>query len=170
MLTEVGKAIKHTAPHVSVVMGIYNCAHTLPKAIESILNQTYDKWELILCDDCSTDNTYSVAQEYAQKDSRIKLLRNTENTGCNIVLNRCIAAAKGSYIAIMDSDDESLPCRLAREAAGQRHSPSICPCSMRSYILRRAGRLWHLTQKRDTLYKRLCIQHSAPTRHLHDTP
>lgn len=67
MLTEVGKAIKHTAPHVSVVMGIYNCAHTLPKAIESILNQTYDKWELILCDDCSTDNTYSVAQEYAQK-------------------------------------------------------------------------------------------------------
>ena len=69
MLTEVGKAIKHTAPHVSVVMGIYNCAHTLPKAIESILNQTYDKWELILCDDCSTDNTYSVAQEYAQKDS-----------------------------------------------------------------------------------------------------
>ena len=117
MLTEVGKAIKHTAPHVSVVMGIYNCAHTLPKAIESILNQTYDKWELILCDDCSTDNTYSVAQEYAQKDSRIKLLRNTENTGCNIVLNRCIAAAKGLYIAILDSDDESLPCRLAREAA-----------------------------------------------------
>lgn len=117
MLTKVGNASTQTAPRASVVMGIYNCATTLPEAIESILQQSYDDWELLLCDDCSTDDTYNIAQEFARKDSRIKLLRNTENMGYNIVLNRCIAAARGIYIAIMDSDDVSLSHRLAREAA-----------------------------------------------------
>lgn len=116
MLTKVGKASTQTAPRISVVMGIYNCAHTLREAIESILQQSCNDWELLLCDDCSTDDTYSIAQEFARDDSRIKLMRNTENMGCNIVLNRCIAAARGSYIAIMDSDDVSLSHRLACEA------------------------------------------------------
>ncbi len=115
MLTKVGKDSTQTAPKVSVVMGIYNCARTLRDAIESVFHQSYGDWELILCDDCSTDDTYRIAQEFERKDSRIKLLRNAENMGCNIVLNRCIAAARGEYIAIMDSDDESLSLRLARE-------------------------------------------------------
>ena len=65
MLTKVGNASTQTPPRVSVVMGIYNCAPTLPEAIGSILQQNYDDWELLLCDDCSTDVTYSIAQEFA---------------------------------------------------------------------------------------------------------
>lgn len=104
-------------PHVSVVMGIYNCEKTLDKAIESIISQTYEDWELIMCDDSSTDSTYNIACEYARRDNRIKVLRNEKNVGCNIVLNRCIEEARGKYVAVMDSDDISLPKRLEKEVA-----------------------------------------------------
>ena len=78
-------------------MGIYNCADTLPQAIDSILAQTETDWELILCDDGSSDCTYAVAEEYARRDpERIVLLRNPKNLGLNATLNRCLKAARAS--------------------------------------------------------------------------
>ena len=85
---------------ISVLMGIYNCADTLEQAVLSIQNQTYSNWELILCDDGSSDNTYAVAQDLAAKDNRIMLLRNMQNLGLNQTLNNCLAAATGDYIAM----------------------------------------------------------------------
>lgn len=96
-------------------MGLYNCETTLHRAVASVMAQSYTRWELIMCDDCSTDNTYTIACRLSEQDNRIKVLKNDRNVGCNIVLNRCIEAAQGEYIAIMDSDDESLPRRLERE-------------------------------------------------------
>ena len=62
---------------VSIIMGIYNCASTLPEAIDSILNQTFSDWQLVLCDDGSTDNTYAVAKSYLEKvPQKIILLQN----------------------------------------------------------------------------------------------
>lgn len=105
-------------PKISVLMGIYNCAETLREAIDSILSQTFTDWELILCDDGSTDNTYAIASEYHQKKpDKIVLLRNTQNMGLNFTLNRCLKAASGEYCARMDGDDISLPERFAREVA-----------------------------------------------------
>ena len=67
-------------PKVSIIMGIYNCESTLKESIESIINQTYTNWELIMCDDCSNDNTYNVAKYYAKKyPDKIKLIRNEKN-------------------------------------------------------------------------------------------
>lgn len=97
---------------ISVLMGIYNCAATLEQAVASIQAQTYTNWELILCDDGSSDSTYAVAQALAARDSRILLLRNEKNLGLNQTLNRCLAAATGEYIARMDGDDECLPERF----------------------------------------------------------
>lgn len=105
----------NSSPRISVVMGIYNCEATLERAVESIISQTYQDWELIMCDDASTDNTYQLACELAKRDNRITVLRNEKNIGCNVVLNRCIELARGKYIAVMDSDDISLPKRLERE-------------------------------------------------------
>lgn len=104
-------------PKVSVLMGIYNCAETLPQAVVAIQNQTYSNWELILCDDGSTDNTYSVAQSLAAKDSRIILLQNEYNLGLNQTLNNCLAVATGTYIARMDGDDDCLPERFEKQVA-----------------------------------------------------
>lgn len=109
------KEDNHITPTVTVVMGVYNSATSLRRAVESIITQTYRNWEMIICDDASTDNSYEIACRLAQEDNRIKVLRNKQNVGCNIVLNRCIEQAQGKYIAIMDSDDVSLPTRLEKE-------------------------------------------------------
>lgn len=96
-------------------MGAYNCEHTLAECINSIINQTFKDWEFIICDDCSTDNTYSVLMDYAKKDSRIVVIRNKQNSKLAQSLNNCLRIAKGEYIARMDADDEALPNRLLKE-------------------------------------------------------
>ncbi len=111
---------------ISVIMGIYNCADTLSEAVESILNQTVNDWELILCDDGSTDATYAAAKEYAEKyPEKIVLLKNDQNRGLNYTLNQCLKAAKGTYIARMDGDDRCPPERFALELAVLEKEPDI---------------------------------------------
>ena len=102
-------------PQISVLMGIYNCADTLEEAVNSIINQTFNDWELIMCDDCSTDNTLEVAQKIAEKDSRIKVIKNEKNLTLAPTLNRCIEVASGKYVARMDGDDICDPTRFEKE-------------------------------------------------------
>ena len=79
---------------ISVIMGVYNCASTLEEAVNCIINQTYPKWELIMCDDASTDDTYTVAKKYAQMyPDKIFFLRNKKNHGLNYTLNKCLKSA-----------------------------------------------------------------------------
>lgn len=111
---------------ISVIMGIYNCADTLPDAINSILNQTYTDWELILCDDGSTDETYAVAREYQKQwPGKIKLIQNETNFGLNATLNHCLQMAEGKYIARMDADDLCSPERFAAELAVLENEPEV---------------------------------------------
>lgn len=101
-------------PKVSVIMGIYNCEKTLAEAIDSILNQTYANWELIMCDDGSTDGTYAIAEQYKKNyPNKIVLLKNKQNMKLSYTLNRCLEAATGTLIARMDGDDRSRPERLS---------------------------------------------------------
>lgn len=102
-------------PLVSIAMGVYNSSKTLKNAIDSIIKQTYDNWEFIICDDCSTDNTYAILKKYAQQDHRFKILHNKSNMGLAAGLNRCLSIATGKYFARMDDDDISLPDRLSVE-------------------------------------------------------
>lgn len=102
-------------PKVSIIMGVYNCAHVVGKAIESIQEQSFTDWEFIICDDCSTDATFTVVKEYADLDSRIILIKNNTNSRLAFSLNHCLSIAKGQYIARMDGDDIALPDRLAKQ-------------------------------------------------------
>ncbi len=103
---------------ISVLMGIYNCETTLSEAIESILAQTYTDWELILCDDASTDGTYEIARRYAQAyTDKIILLHNDTNRRLAYSLNRCLKKASGEFVARMDGDDVSLPERFEKQVA-----------------------------------------------------
>lgn len=111
---------------ISVIMGIYNCEETLEEAVECILKQTYSNWELILCDDGSTDNTYFLAKAFVEAyPSKIKLLRNECNRGLNYTLNRCLREATGEYIARMDADDRCDPKRFAIEVETLNADPGI---------------------------------------------
>ncbi len=115
---------------ISVIMGICNCASTLPEAIDSILAQTVSDWELILCDDGSSDDTYLTAEAYrARYPGKIILLRNEQNMGLNYTLNRCLSHASGRYIARMDGDDISLPTRLEAERNALDADPHIAVVS-----------------------------------------
>lgn len=100
---------------VSIIMGIYNCENTLAEAIESILKQTYQDWELIMCDDGSQDNTYKIAMQFSKRYENISVSQNEKNKGLNYTLNKCLEKANGEYIARMDGDDISLPTRLEKE-------------------------------------------------------
>lgn len=101
---------------ISVLMGIYNCADTLPEALDSLLSQTYQNFKVILCDDGSKDDTFKVAQSYVENfPEKFILIRNETNKGLNHTLNRCLQLADTEYIARMDGDDISLPERFEKE-------------------------------------------------------
>lgn len=100
---------------ISVLMGIYNCASTLVEALDSLYEQTYQDFKIILCEDGSTDSTYQVAKDYASMHDNIILLKNEQNKGLNYTLNRCLEYADTEYIARMDGDDISLPDRFEKE-------------------------------------------------------
>ena len=95
----------NTQPKISVLMPVYNCEKFLKKAIDSILNQTFDNFEYIIINDGSTDNTLNIIKSY--KDKRIKIINNSKNLGISRSLNKGIRQAKGEYIARHDSDDIS---------------------------------------------------------------
>lgn len=88
---------------VSIIMPSYNTAKYISDSIESVLNQTYDNWELIIVDDCSTDNTDSVVSKF--NDNRIRYLKNEKNLGAAVSRNRALREATGKWIAFLDSDD-----------------------------------------------------------------
>lgn len=118
-----------TAPRVSVLMGIYNCTDTLRDAVDSICRQTYDDWELILCDDGSTDETLALAEALAKQDPRIRVMHNNRNLGLAQTLDRCASIARGEYFARMDGDDVSLPQRLAKLVAALDSHPEVAVVS-----------------------------------------
>jgi glycosyltransferase involved in cell wall biosynthesis len=103
------------APRVSVILPTYNRAAVVPRAIKSVLTQSYPDFELIVVDDQSTDETENVVR--AIKDSRVRYIRCTHNGGPAFARNRGIEAAHGDLIAFQDSDDEWLPGKLASQVA-----------------------------------------------------
>lgn len=102
---------KIQGPLVSVMMPTYNGAPYLRAAIDSVINQTYTNWELIIVDDGSTDDTPTILQEYSLRDKRVKPYR-IERGGRGKARNKCLQESSGKYIAVCDSDDISLPNRF----------------------------------------------------------
>lgn len=100
---------------VSVIMPTYNCGRFIQESINSVLAQTYNNWELLIVDDCSTDDTESIVRGY--KDKRIRYWRNAQNEGAALTRNKALREAKGKYIAFLDADDLWLPEKLEKQIA-----------------------------------------------------
>lgn len=98
---------------VSIIMPSYNTGEYIFDSINSVINQTYTNWELIIVDDCSNDNTDEIIKRF--NDSRIKYLKNKENCGAAVSRNRALRKAKGKWIAFLDSDDLWLPIKLEKQ-------------------------------------------------------
>ncbi len=118
-------------PLVSVVMPAYNGEKYIGKAIQSILDQTYQDWELIIVDDCGTDKTMEIVNKY--KDKRIQVIHNNKNEGIAFSRNKAIENSRGDYIAILDDDDIALPNRLKIQVDYLDTHPEISVVGGRSY-------------------------------------
>lgn len=104
-------------PLVSVILPTYNRASMLPRAVDSILNQTMEDFEFIIINDGSQDRTQEILEEYAAKDRRIKIIKHRKNQGLIASLNDGLDKARGKYIARMDDDDEAFRERFAEQVA-----------------------------------------------------
>lgn len=100
---------------VSIIMPTYNCGRFIRESIDSVLAQTYEYWELLIIDDCSTDETERIVGAYS--DPRIRYMRNERNMGAALTRNHGLREAQGKYIAFLDSDDLWLPTKLERQIA-----------------------------------------------------
>lgn len=97
---------------VSIVMPMFNSEKYLADAIDSVLAQSYGNWELLITDDCSSDNSYTLARHYAEKDDRIRLFKLDRNSGAAAARNHSIERANGRFLAFIDSDDWWYPDKL----------------------------------------------------------
>lgn len=100
---------------VSIITPSYNSSRFISDMIESVMRQTYTNWELLITDDCSTDNSCEIINEYVKIDSRIRLFILEENSGAGIARNNSIRHAQGRFMAFLDSDDMWMPEKLQRQ-------------------------------------------------------
>lgn len=100
---------------VSIIMPCYNSSKYISQTIESVIAQSYTNWELLITDDCSTDNSRNIVEEFSKSDHRIRLLRLEKNSGAGPARNNSIKEAKGRYIAFLDSDDLWKPEKLTKQ-------------------------------------------------------
>ena len=112
-------------PPIAVVMTTYNRADLLPRAIDSILNQTYTNFDFIIVDDGSTDSSLQLLYDYMKKDNRIRVYPNKKNKGISYSRNKLLKLVQNKYFAIMDSDDWSYPQRLEKQFAFMEENPDI---------------------------------------------
>ena len=127
-------------PKVSVTMPAYNAEHFIAEAIESIVNQTYKFFELVIIDNGSTDNTFKIASDYAKSDDRIRVIRKTHG-GISSGRNRALQEARGEWIAVMDADDVSLPNRLERQLCFVEQNPDVVVATSYVYNIDDKGRI-----------------------------
>lgn len=100
---------------VSIITPTWNCGRFIAETIESVLSQTYENWELIIVDDCSTDNTKEIVERYRKQDSRIKYSCLERNSGAAVARNTALKLAKGRWIAFLDSDDLWKPEKIEHQ-------------------------------------------------------
>jgi len=100
---------------VSIITPAYNCAEFIEECIESVLNQTYQNWEMLIVNDKSTDNTQFIVESYAKKDPRIKLFNQEKNAGAAAARNKALELSQGRFVAFLDSDDAWKPNKLERQ-------------------------------------------------------
>lgn len=144
---------------ISVVMTSYNYAKYIGEAIESVINQTYQDWELIIVDDASADDSLSVINKYVEQDSRIKLFINSKNLGLAGALKKALKYANGEFIAFLESDDKLKPEALEKKIKiAEEHNVDLvfsdCEVSAPSERLEshfRKGKSDYLDKYRDSI-------------------
>ena len=143
---------------VSIITPTYNCGPFIAETIASAQAQTYTNWEMIIVDDCSTDNTKAIVDEIAEKDPRVKYYCLEENSGAAVARTRAMELAEGEYMAFLDSDDLWMPEKLEMQIAFMRENDHAFSCTAYEQIDENSmplGRIIKTVKKTD--YNRLLL-------------
>ncbi len=144
---------------ISIIMAAYNAGNTVGFAVESVLNQTYKNFELIIVNDCSKDNTESIVQSYTAKDNRVKLISNEKNLGVSLTRLEALKNCSGEWVAILDSDDAWMPEKLEKQIELQRSKNAEVIFTGVKYISSEGESLdWELKVPKEIGYKKLLKQ------------
>lgn len=127
-------------PKVSVIMASYNHEKYITRAIESVIAQTYDNWEMFIIDDCSSDNSAQLIEQY--QSSKIKFFQAKENRGPIFTFNQLLEKAQGAYVAILGSDDVWYPDKLQKQVNYMENSPHIGACFSHAQFIDEKGNIY----------------------------
>jgi glycosyltransferase involved in cell wall biosynthesis len=126
-----------TMPKVSVCMAAYNHENYVTYAVQSVLDQTFQDWELIITDDASSDHTAEKIQRFS--DPRIKFFRSEQNQGIAATTAKCIHESQGEYIAILNSDDVFVPVKLEKQVQLLNERPEVAAVFSHTWFINRQG-------------------------------
>ncbi|OMD98728.1 glycosyl transferase [Paenibacillus odorifer] len=114
---------------VSIIIPAYNCSDFIGATLDSVISQTYKNWEVIIIDDCSTDNTEEIVSTYISNDSRIKYFKLEVNSGAAVARNKAVDIAEGKYMAFIDSDDVWFSDKLSKQINFMEHNRYNFTCT-----------------------------------------
>ena len=110
---------------ISILTATFNCEKFIPTAIESVIQQNYNNWELLICDDCSSDNTVNIIEPYKDKEARIKIFKNETKQYCSSTYKKLLAEASGEICCILDGDDCLALYSMETIAKAYKKNPNI---------------------------------------------
>lgn len=154
-------------PLVSIGMPVFNCERTLVTAIRSIVNQTYQNWELILIDDGSTDGTLRVGRGFI--DGRVRVIEGATNLGVASRLNEAVSLANGVFFARMDGDDVAYPRRLERQVAYLVSHPEVSVLGTAVMVFRGDGSVIGARDTQGRSHAEICVRPQGGIRLAHPT-
>lgn len=144
---------------ISIIMAAYNTEKTIEQAINSVLSQTYTNFELLVVNDCSTDRTAELVKSIAAKDSRVRLISNVKNSGVSYTRKHGLEEAKGSWIAILDSDDAWAPEKLEKQIDLQRRTNADLLFTSSAFMDSEGHPIdWYLRAPSEVTYRQLLKQ------------
>ena len=144
---------------ISIIVAAYNAEKTIEQAINSVLRQTYTNFELLVVNDCSTDRTAELVKSIAAKDSRVRLISNVKNNGVSYTRKHGLEEAKGSWIAILDSDDAWAPEKLEKQIDLQRRTNADLLFTGSAFMDSEGQSIdWHLHAPAEVTYRQLLKQ------------
>ena len=144
---------------ISIIMAAYNAEKTIKQAIGSVLKQTYSNFELLVINDCSSDETAEIVKKIAARDKRVRLLSNQRNIGVSYSRKRGLEEASGAWIAILDSDDEWVPQKLERQMSLQKRTNAKLLFTGSSFMDAEGNAInWYLHAPNEVTYPQLLKQ------------
>ena len=144
---------------ISIIMAAYNAEKTIAQAVGSVLDQTYQNWELLVINDCSEDSTVAAVKEAAASDPRIRIIENDRNRGVSYTRKRGAELATGSWTAILDSDDAWEPDKLEKQILLQQRTGATLLFTGSSFMDEHGKRLtWTLHAPLRISYRKLLRQ------------